>query len=321
MGKAAELLAIIDCINEVTAAISAASARMSNRVETTPRLAQWRIDSLFPFSYRKSDPFKIGLWNWYLVVAKHKQLFVKLYPEGISDKLLKTSDDCIWAVDTLFTGRFIIDIEFLDLKIIPPSGGEPASIWTSYQVAKHTEAVALNSLGRMLMQGIHTDITINVADGSIGAHRAILATRSPVFRSMFYHDLREKELSTINISDMSFDACQAFLNYIYGNIQAEEFMIHRIALLQAANKYDISDLKEACHESLVEDIDTGNVLERFQVAHLHQLPKLKSSCIRYLVNFGKIYEILKDFNEFMQSADRELIAELFQELLAVWKGL
>ncbi|XP_074587426.1 BTB/POZ domain-containing protein At1g55760-like [Curcuma longa] len=326
---------------------------MSDRVETTPRLAQWRIDSLSPFSYRKSDPFKIGLWNWYLAVGKNKQLFVKLYPEGssltrekppiasltikivslsapnrsilihpgISDKLLKSSDDCVWSVDTLFTGRFIIDVEFLDLKIVPPSGGEPASIWTSYQVAKHTEAVALNSLGRMLTEGIHTDITINVADSSIGAHRAILATRSPVFHSMFYHDLREKELSTINISDMSFDACRAFLNYIYGNFQAEEFMIHRIALLKAADKYDIPDLKEACHESLVEDIDTRNVLERFQVAHLHQLPKLKSSCIRYLVNFGKIYEILKDFNDFMQSADRELIAELFQEVLAAWKGL
>ncbi|XP_074582262.1 BTB/POZ domain-containing protein At1g55760-like [Curcuma longa] len=323
------------------------------RVDTTPRLAQWRIDALSPFCYRKSDPFKIGLWNWYLAVEKNRQLFVKLYPEGssltrekppiasliikivslsppnrntlihpgISDKLLKNSDDCVWAVDTLFTGRFIIDVEFLDLKIVPPSGGEPASIWTSYQGVKHAEAAVLNSLGRMLSESIHTDITINVTDGSIGAHRAVLATRSPVFDSMFSYDLREKEHSTINISDMSFDACQAFLNYIYGNFQLEEFMMHRIALLGAADKYDISDLKEACHESLAEDIDTRNVLERLQVAHLHHLSKLKSSCFRYLVNFGKIYEIREEFNDFMQSADRELIAEVFHEVLAAWRGV
>ncbi|KAG6500551.1 hypothetical protein ZIOFF_040399 [Zingiber officinale] len=315
------------------------------RVETTPRLAQWRIDTLSPFSFRKSDPFKIGLWNWYLAVEKNRQLLVKLYPEGsnltkekppiasliikivslsapnrntlihpgISDKLLKNSGDCVWAIDTLFTGRFIIDVEFLDLKIVPPSGGEPASIWTSYQATKQTEAAVLNSLGRMLSESIHTDITINVTDGSIGAHRAVLATRSPVFDSMFSHNLREKEHSTINISDMSFDACQAFLNFIYGNFQLEEFMVHRIALLRAADKYDISDLKEACHESLVEDIDTRNVLERLQIAHLHHLSKLKSSCFRYLVNFGKIYEIHEEFNNFMQSADREHIAEVFHE--------
>ncbi|XP_010928036.1 BTB/POZ domain-containing protein At1g55760 [Elaeis guineensis] len=322
------------------------------RVETTPRLAQWRIDTLSSCTYRKSDPFKMGLWNWYLTVERNKQLYVKLFPEvstltreqppiasfiiklisssspnrrtlvhpGVCDKQLKNNDDFVWAIDTLFTGRFIIDVEFLDLKIIPPLGGEPLSIWTGYHIEKHSIATALTSLGQMLSEGIHTDITINATDGSIGAHRAILATRSPVFRSMFSHNLKEKELSTVNISDMSFEACQAFLNYIYGNFQADEFLKHRIALLRAADKYDISDLKEACHESLTEDIDAKNALERLQTAYLYRLPKLKSSCMRYLVNFGKIYEIRDDFNVFLQSADRELIAEIFQEILAAWKG-
>ncbi|KAI8012062.1 BTB/POZ domain-containing protein [Camellia lanceoleosa] len=123
----------------------------------------------------------------------------------------------------------------------------------------------------MLSEGIHTDIVINTSDGSIGAHRAVLAAQSPVFRSMFSHNLKEKELSTVNISDMSIEACQAFLNYIYGNIQQEEFLSHRLGLLQAADKYDIVDLKEACHESLLEDIDTENVLERLQNASLYRL--------------------------------------------------
>ncbi|OMO96762.1 hypothetical protein CCACVL1_04787 [Corchorus capsularis] len=30
------------------------------RVETTTRLAQWRIDNLASCTYRKSDPFNIG---------------------------------------------------------------------------------------------------------------------------------------------------------------------------------------------------------------------------------------------------------------------
>jgi hypothetical protein len=35
-----------------------------SRVETISRLAQWRIDTFGPCSYRRSDPFKLGIWNW-----------------------------------------------------------------------------------------------------------------------------------------------------------------------------------------------------------------------------------------------------------------
>lgn len=146
-------------------------------------------------------------------------------------------------------------------------GGEPCSIWDEETTEKRANATALVSLGRMLTESIHTDIKIIVSDGSIGAHRAVLAARSPVFHSMFAHDL-----------------------------------------------------KEACHDSLLEDIDTKNVLERLQSASLYQLPKLKTSCLRYLVKFGKIFDIRDDFNSFLQCADRDLIAEVFHEVLNSWKG-
>ncbi|KAA8523514.1 hypothetical protein F0562_009937 [Nyssa sinensis] len=321
------------------------------RVETTSRLAQWRIDNLASCAYRKSDPFKIGKWNWHLAVEKNRMLSIKLYPEisnltrdnppiasfvirlvcstgdrsalihpEIKDKQLKNNDDFVWAIEVPLTGKFIIDVEFLDLKTASPHGGEPCSIWAEGLTQKQSNATAIAALGRMLSESIHTDIVINASDGSIGTHRAVLAARSPVFHSMFSHDLKEKELSTINISDMSIEACRAFLNYIYGNIQSEDFLTHRLALLQAADKYDVSDLKVACHESLLEDIDTKNVLERLQNASLYQLPELKTSCMRYLVKFGKMFDIRDDFSSFLQCADRELIAEIFQEILSVWKG-
>ncbi|XP_042040175.1 BTB/POZ domain-containing protein At1g55760-like [Salvia splendens] len=319
------------------------------RVETTSRLAQWRIQNLASCTYRKSDPFKIGIWNWHMSIEKSRSLMVKLYPEisnvsrenppiasfiiraissvgdrkcllhpEVTDRQLKTNDDFVWSIEVPFTGKFIIDVEFLDLKTASPHGSEPCSIWG--EGASMLTGTALTSLGRMLSESIHTDIVINASDGSISAHRAVLASRSPVFRSMFLHDLREKELSSVEISDMSIEASTALLNYIYGSIRNDEFMTHRLPLLRAADKYDISDLKEACHQSLLEDIDTTNVLERLQNASLYQLTQLKSSCMRYLVKFGKIFEIRDDFNVFLQCADRELIGEVLQEILGAWKG-
>ncbi|KAL6661195.1 hypothetical protein ACP70R_000579 [Stipagrostis hirtigluma subsp. patula] len=316
------------------------------RVEAAPRLAQWRVDALPCYTYRRSLPFRIGLWNWFLSVERNnKQTCVKLFAEnsnstkdaapapiasfatkllislppnqktivhpGIFDKQLK-HDGFVWSIDSTVTGRFVIEIEFLDLKVADPSA--------SHQIKQSSDNTALSALARMLQEDILTDITINAADGSIRAHRAILATRSPVFRSMFSHDLKEKELSTVDISDMSLDACQAFLNYIYGDLRSEEFLSNRLALLRAADKYDIADLKEACHESLVEDIDTSNVLERLQTAHLYRLQKLKGSCMRFLVDFRKVYEMHDEFNMFLQTAERDLVAEVFHGVLAAWSG-
>jgi speckle-type POZ protein len=86
----------------------------------------------------------------------------------------------------------------------------------------------------MLSESIHTDITIYTSDRDLQAHKAVLSSISPIFASMFVHDLRENQLSTINIDDMSLGSCSALLRYIYGDINQEEFWKHRVTLLAAA---------------------------------------------------------------------------------------
>ncbi|GMN40282.1 hypothetical protein TIFTF001_009500 [Ficus carica] len=177
----------------------------------------------------------------------------------------------------------------------------------------------LRCLSRMLDESIHADVTIHMAGGALKAHRAILSASSPVFHSMFHHNLVEKESSTIHIEDISVDSGMALLSYLYGTIKQGDFWEHRLALLGAANKYDIADLKDACEESLMEDINSVNVLKRLEEAWLYQLNKLKKGCLMYLFEFGKIYDVRDEMNDFVRRADRELISEMFQEVLTVWK--
>lgn len=201
-------------------------------------------------------------------------------------------------------------------------GEEACSIWHSDGVTQcFSNQSTHRCLSRMLDEAIYADVTIHTADGTLRAHKAILCASSPVFRSMFYHDLKEKESSTIYIEDMSMESCMAFLNYMYGTIKREDFWKHRLELLDAANKYDIADLKDACEESLLEDIDSGNVLERLQEAWLYQLDKLKKACLTYLFDFGKINDVREEINNFFEQADKELVLEMFQEVLTVWKPL
>ncbi|KAK9167558.1 hypothetical protein Scep_002749 [Stephania cephalantha] len=248
------------------------------RVDTISRLAQWRIESFGPCSYKRSDAFKVGIWNWHLSIEKNRYLYIRLFPEPsraskdqppiarfvlrvsnlVHERLLRTSEDFVWPVDSTFHGRFMIDVEFLDLRICQLNGADPISIWpTDGSMQSLSSQSTLGCLSRMLGEAIHTDVTINTADGSLQAHKALLAASSPVFQSMFLHDLKEKESSTIEISDISMESCMALLSYLYGTIKQEDFWKHRLALLAAANKYDITSLKDCCEESLLEDINSG----------------------------------------------------------------
>ncbi|XP_038886250.1 BTB/POZ domain-containing protein At1g21780 isoform X2 [Benincasa hispida] len=339
---------------------------VDSRVDTISRLAQWRIDSLGPCNFKKSDPFKVGIWNWHLSVEKSRYLHVRLFPEpskiakeqppiarffirvssvgpnrrpsvsptlklyslrkadGIEqlfhEKLLRTSEDFVWAVDSTFHGRFIVDVEFLDLKICPMNGGEASSIWPMEGTMQSVSSQStLQCLSRMLDEAIYADVTIKTIDGTLQAHKAILSASSLVFKSMFHHNLKEKESSIIFIEDMTLEACMALLRYLYGTITEDNFWKHRLSLLGAANKYGIVDLKDACEESLLEDINSGNVLGRLQEAWLYQLHKLKKGCLAYLFDFGKVYDLRDEINDFFRQADRELMMEMFQEVLTVWK--
>ncbi|KAK7351109.1 hypothetical protein VNO77_10298 [Canavalia gladiata] len=322
---------------------------MGDRVETVARLAQWKIDNFGFSSHKKSDPFKVGIWNWYFSIVRnsHRYLYIHLFPEPsrvskeqpplarfilrvsnagssrsfhispVQERLLRTHDDFVWPVDTNFVGRFIIDVEFLDLKICPPNGEATSVLPSDGNLQSFAcRSSSLRCLSRMLDDAIHADLTIITVDGTLRAHKAVLSASSPVFQSMFHHNLKEKESSTIQIEDMSLESCMALLCYFYGTIKQEDFLKHRLILLGAANKYDIGSLKDLCEESLLEDLNSGNVLEMLNEAWFYQLHKLKKGCLAYLFEFGKIYDIKDDeINNFFQQADRELILEMFQDVL------
>ncbi|GJZ37706.1 SKP1/BTB/POZ domain-containing protein [Tanacetum coccineum] len=224
--------------------------------------------------------------------------------EEFRDKLLEKTKGVRCAQTIPLTKRFIVDVEFFDLKTASLNGGEPRSVW-SERCIKNVSATSV--LGRMLSESIHTDIIISASNGSIGAHRAVLAASSPVFDSMFTHDLKEKDMSAITIPDMCIEVCRTFLSYIYSNnIQYQDFLTHRLSLLSAADKYDVSSLKDACQESFLEDIYSANVLERLQIAFIYRLPRLKVCCLKYIVIFGRFFDIKENLMPSYNTTDREL---------------
>ncbi|XLT04781.1 hypothetical protein HN51_043530, partial [Arachis hypogaea] len=54
-----------------------------------------------------------------IIAAVGLSFFRYGFPIVVHERILRTYDDFVWPVDTSFIGCFIIDVEFLDLKICP----------------------------------------------------------------------------------------------------------------------------------------------------------------------------------------------------------
>ncbi|KAG8178404.1 hypothetical protein JTE90_005294 [Oedothorax gibbosus] len=145
----------------------------------------------------------------------------------------------------------------------------------------------------LLDENPFSDITLKCGDVNIPSHRNILASRSPVFKAMLRKTTQESQTGAIQIEDIHPDTVRAMLKYIYcartGNLSETS----ACALLYAANKYELLDLKQMCVAHLKSVISNDNFFRILDAAVAHD-EDLKLVVIEY---------IGKNFTEIEHSAD------------------
>jgi len=140
---------------------------------------------------------------------------------------------------------------------------------------------------KLLNSGQLADIKILVGGTEIEAHRNILAARSPVFAAMFSHNMAEQNNKEVTITDLSAPVVRALLEYIYCGKYSESE--HTPSLLEAADKYDLPELKAACESSLARDLGLGNCLQLIVLADAHSAQGLRAAALQFIVrNLTKI---------------------------------
>ena len=73
----------------------------------------------------------------------------------------------------------------------------------------------------------------------------VLGARFPVFNVMFVHNMTERQEKKIDIEEFDIDTVKDMLKYMYaGKIENLNTRLPR--LLEAADKYQLSELKEIC---------------------------------------------------------------------------
>ncbi|KAL7086171.1 hypothetical protein ACP275_14G323200 [Erythranthe tilingii] len=149
---------------------------------------------------------------------------------------------------------------------------------------------------------------------SIPAHRAVLTSRSPVFRAMLETEMEETLSGTIKIGDVSYDALRAFVNYMY---TAEACLDEHMAcdLLVLAEKYQVKHLKTYCEKYLMSKLNWENSLPYYAFAHQHGAKSLLEAALSLIMdNMDK----LSKQEEYMELVEKDprVVVEIYEAYLS-----
>ncbi|KAL6504525.1 hypothetical protein OROGR_026448 [Orobanche gracilis] len=149
---------------------------------------------------------------------------------------------------------------------------------------------------------------------SIPAHRAVLTSRSPVFRAMLENEMEESLSGTIKISDVSYDVLRTFVNYLY---TAEACLDEHMAcdLLVVSEKYQVKHLKTFCEKYLMSRLNWENSLPYYAFAHQHGAKCLLDAALSLIMdNMDK----LSKQEEYMELVEKDprVVVEIFEAYLS-----
>lgn len=168
----------------------------------------------------------------------------------------------------------------------------------------------------------YTDVVLVAASESgpagpavpVPAHKAVLVSRSPVFKAMLDNEMEESRSGTIKISDVSYDALRAFVNYLY---TAEACLDEQLAcdLLELAEKYQVKHLKAYCEKFLVSKLNWDNSVVNYAFAHQHNAKQLLEAALSLITdNMDKLTKC-EEYRELVEK-DPRLVVEIYEAYLS-----
>jgi len=161
----------------------------------------------------------------------------------------------------------------------------------------------------LLESGQFSDVTIKCEGTRLSCHKVILGARSPVFNAMFIHNMTENQKKEIDIEDLDIETVKDMLKYMYAG-KIDNLNTRSPRLLEAADKYQLSELKEICEEVLCLALDVDTCLECLVLADLHNAEELKEAAVKFVVEHST--EFVDQVDKFKAYPD--LMAELFKAM-------
>ncbi|XP_059122568.1 LOW QUALITY PROTEIN: speckle-type POZ protein-like [Peromyscus eremicus] len=183
------------------------------------------------------------------------------------------------------------------------------------QVPRFTLA---DELGELWENSHITDCCLVVAGQEFQAHKAILAARSPVFRAMFEHDMKESRKNRFEIPNLEPQVFKAMMGFIYtGKIPDLDSMAD--VLLAAADKYGLERLKVMCEDALCRDLSVENAAHTLVLADLHRAGHLKTQALDFITAHASEISETSGWKTMVESCPH-LLAESYHSLASAHRS-
>ena len=137
----------------------------------------------------------------------------------------------------------------------------------------------LDQFTNLFVRQSNCDVQFCFEDGQrVGGHATILSTRSLVFAAMLQHAKHGK----IVIHDTKLDIFKYLLHFVYsGRVPTPINKFNAQPLFEAADEFDIEDLKELCISFLMENIHMDNVYQLITWAKLNLVDNLFEAALHF----------------------------------------
>lgn len=149
------------------------------------------------------------------------------------------------------------------------------------------------------------DITIEVGDERIRAHRVLLASTIPYFMAMFTHNTLESSMSLITIRDENLDgnAFKLLIDFVYtGSIQITNCNVQSVLI--ASSFLGIQKVKDACAEFLKARLQANNVIGFKTFGEIHNCTSLVACAHTYI---QICFEYVSKTEEFINLAPEAVV--------------
>ena len=175
-------------------------------------------------------------------------------------------------------------------------------LWIEFKPDFGPTKNALFQISKMFVEQTHCDVKFSFKNGeSIGSHVSILSSRSPVFAAMFKHEMKESISRQVDIEDIQPDIFKQLLYYMYAGKLEKRIEEESVRFLyEAADKYDIEDLRKECVTFILASIYSNNVLDLVTWAHLHSVEDVKEVALEYLSFNGKEICMFEEWESFVR---------------------
>lgn len=157
-----------------------------------------------------------------------------------------------------------------------------------------------------------TDVILSADGKKFYVLKAILAARSPIFKSMFEQDMEEAKITRIEIADVDHEVVREMLRYIYtGKVFNLEYLAP--GLLAASEKYELEGLKTLCASSMAGNVTIENAAEFYVLSDTYLAVDLKMQVKRFIAAHASSVVRTPGFKSMIQTYPH-LVEEAFDAL-------